>query len=147
MALAPLTNMQSNADGTLHEDEYQFLVRRAQGEFAMVMTCAAHVSRAGQAFPGQLGIFDDVHLDGLTRLAEGLRAAGAVSSIQLQHGGRRADTRLSGRPVVAPWDDPAKGATALTTAEVEQGVSDFVDAAVRTERAGFGGVEVHGAHG
>ncbi|UPW08597.1 hypothetical protein M1C59_21555 [Gordonia terrae] len=78
VALAPLTSMQSNPDGTLHEDEYRLLVRRAQDGFAMVMTCAAHVTRAGQAFPGQLGIFDDVHLNGLTRLADGLRAAGAV---------------------------------------------------------------------
>lgn len=52
LALAPLTNMQSNADGSLHDDEYRWLVRRAEGGFAMVMTCAAHVSRAGQAFEG-----------------------------------------------------------------------------------------------
>ncbi|CAJ1587444.1 NADH:flavin oxidoreductase [[Mycobacterium] wendilense] len=147
LALAPLTNMQSNADGSLHDDEYRWLVRRAEGGFAMVMTCAAHVSRAGQAFEGQLGVWDDRHLPGLSRLAAGLRAAGAVSSVQLQHGGRRADERLTGLPVVAPWDDPEKGATALTTAQVEQVVQDFVAAAVRAERAGFDGVEIHGAHG
>ncbi|MFW0786313.1 NADH:flavin oxidoreductase [Gordonia sp. CPCC 206044] len=147
VALAPMTNLQSNPDGTLHDDEYEWLVRRAEGDFAMVMTCAAHVSQAGQAFPGQLGIFDDAHLPGLTKLADGLRAGGSVSSIQLQHGGRRADTSLSGRPVVAPWDDPAKGATALTTDEVESVVRDFVAAAVRAEQAGFDGAEIHGAHG
>ncbi|AZG44501.1 NADH:flavin oxidoreductase [Gordonia insulae] len=147
MALAPLTNLQSNPDGTLHDDEYRWLLHRAAGGFALVMTCAAHVSPAGQAFPGQLGICDDSQLPGLTRLADGLRAAGAVSSVQLQHGGRRADTQLSGRPVVAPWDDPAKGATALTTEQVEVVVQDFVDAAVRAQTAGFDGVEIHGAHG
>ncbi|ASR03061.1 NADH:flavin oxidoreductase [Gordonia rubripertincta] len=147
IALAPLTNMQSNDDGTLHDDEYRWLTRRAEGGFGMVMTCAAHVSQAGMAFPGQLGICDDARLPGLTRLADGLRAAGVVSSVQLQHGGRRANAQISGRPVVAPWDDPSKGATALTTGEVEQVVHDFVDAAVRAERAGFDGVEVHGAHG
>ncbi len=147
LALAPLTNMQSNDDGSLHDDEYRWLVRRAEGGFAMVMTCAAHVSPAGQAFDGQLGISDDRHLPGLSRLAAGLRAAGAVSSVQLQHGGRRAETRLTGLPVVAPWDDPDKGAVALTTAQVEQVVQDFVDAAVRAEKAGFDGAEIHGAHG
>ena len=36
---------------------------------------------------------------------------------------------------------------AMTTAEVEESVADFVAAAVRAETAGFDGVEVHGAHG
>ncbi|MGV9709113.1 NADH:flavin oxidoreductase [Gordonia sp. NPDC003424] len=147
LALAPLTNLQSNPDGTLHDDEYRWLVRRAEGGFGMVMTCAAFVSQAGLSFPGQLGISDDKHIGGLTRLADGLHAAGAVATVQLQHGGRRASSVLSGRPVVGAWDDPAKGATALTTAGVEGVVQDFVDAAVRGERAGFDGAEIHGAHG
>ncbi|MCD0449265.1 hypothetical protein LO762_08705 [Actinocorallia sp. API 0066] len=146
-AVAPLTNMQSHRDGTLSDDEYGWLVRRAQGGFGMVMTCAAHVARAGQAFPGQLAAWDDRFLPGLARLAAGIGAAGAVAALQLHHGGRRANARLSGVPVVAPWDDAEKDARALTTAEVGQVVEDFVAAAVRAERAGFHGVEVHGAHG
>lgn len=146
-AVAPLTNMQSHPDGTLSDDEHAWLVRRAAGGFGMTMTCAAHVSQAGQCFPSQLAIWDDRFLPGLTRLATSLREAGSISSVQLQHGGRRADAGLSGVPVVAPWDDPAKGAGALSTADVEQVVEDFVAAAVRAERAGFDGVEVHGAHG
>ncbi|GAB2862819.1 NADH-dependent flavin oxidoreductase [Actinocorallia aurea] len=145
-AVAPLTNLQS-PDGFLSDDEYAWLVRRAEGGFGMVMTCAAHVSQAGQAFPGQLAAWDDRFLPGLTRLAAGINGAGGGSALQLHHGGRRGDARLSGVPVVAPWDDPAKGARALTTAEVEQVVADFVAGAVRAERAGFHGVEVHGAHG
>jgi 2,4-dienoyl-CoA reductase-like NADH-dependent reductase (Old Yellow Enzyme family) len=35
----------------------------------------------------------------------------------------------------------------MTTAEVEQLITDFIAAAVRAERAGFQGVELHGAHG
>ncbi|GGJ67474.1 oxidoreductase [Streptomyces brasiliensis] len=147
LVLAPLTNLQSEPDGVLGEDEYLWLVRRGEGGFAMVMTCAAHVSADGQCFPGQLGVWSDAHLPGLSRLANGLRATGAVSAVQLQHGGRRADPALSGRPVVAPWDEPAKSATALTTDGVAHVVADFGAAAARAERAGFDGVEVHGAHG
>ena len=73
LTLAPMTNQQSSADGCLGDDEYAWLVRRAEGGFGMVMTCAAHVAPEGQAFPGQLGVFDDRHLDGLCRLASGLR--------------------------------------------------------------------------
>jgi 2,4-dienoyl-CoA reductase-like NADH-dependent reductase (Old Yellow Enzyme family) len=147
LALAPLTNKQSAADGTLGDDEREWLVARARGGFGMVMTCATYVDRAGNAWAGQLGISDDAHLPGLSRLAEELRAAGAVSSVQLHHAGRRADAAVSGVPLVAPWDDPARGVRALTTQEVRDAVQAFVDGAVRAERAGFDGAEVHGAHG
>lgn len=146
-ALAPLTNVQSHADGTLSHDEYEWLVARGRGGFGLTMTCAAFVSAAGQAWSGQLGISDDAHLPGLRRLAEGLRVTGTRSSVQLHHGGRRADPAVTGLPTQCPWDEPGKQAVALTTSEVEQVVADFTAAAVRAERAGFDGVELHGAHG
>lgn len=146
-ALAPLTNQQSNADGTLADDELRWLVARAEGGFGLTMTCAAYVARAGNPWPGQLGVAGDEHLPGLSRLADAIRAAGSISSVQLHHGGLRADSAVSGEPLVAPWDDPVKGARALTTDEVRRAVDDFVAAAVRSEQAGFDGVQVHGAHG
>ena len=82
LALAPLTNTQSHADGTLSQDEYRWLVARAEGGFGLTMTCATYVAPAGQAWAGQLGISDERHLEGLTRLADGIRAAGSVSSVQ-----------------------------------------------------------------
>ncbi len=147
LALAPLTNKQSHADGTLSDDERHWLVARARGGFGLTMTCAAYVAPEGKAWDGQLGVSDDRHLPGLARLADDLRAAGSVSSVQLHHGGLRADAAVSGVPTVAPWSDEAKGARALTTAEVHAAVDAFVAAAGRAERAGFDGVEVHGAHG
>lgn len=145
--LAPLTNQQSHADGTLSDDEFRWLTLRAQGGFALTMTCAAHVQKGGQAFPGQLGIWSDAHLPGLTRLADAIRAAGSLSAVQLHHGGRRTEPALSGIPRRAPWDDAETGATALTTAEVEALRDDFIAAALRAQAAGFDGVELHGAHG
>ncbi len=147
LMLAPLTNMQSHADGTLSDDETHWLLMRAQGGFGLTMTAAAHVQAGGQGFPGQLGCWSEVQLPGLTRLAQGIRAAGSVSALQLQHSGRRSDPGLTGLPKVSPWDDAETGARALSTAEVEQLVEDFIQAALRAERAGFDGVEVHGAHG
>lgn len=145
LALAPLTNLQSHDDGKLADDEFDWLVRRGVGGFGLVMTCAAFISAAGHSFPGQLGAAGEEHLPGLTRLADGIAATGAASCVQLQHGGRRADGTMA--PLVAPWDDETKGAVALTTAGVEQVVADFAAAAALAERAGFDGVEVHGAHG
>jgi 2,4-dienoyl-CoA reductase-like NADH-dependent reductase (Old Yellow Enzyme family) len=147
LALAPLTNLQSHPDGTLSDDEFKWLTYRAKGGFALTMTCAAHVQRIGQGFPGQLGVFGDEHLPGLTRLAAQIKAYGSIAVVQLHHAGMRSPKDLIGEAPVAPSDDEGTGARGLTTAEVEQLIEDFVAAAVRSEKAGFDGVELHGANG
>lgn len=144
--VAPMTNLQSHEDGTLSDEEYVWLVKRAEGGFGLVMTCASHVDPGGKGFPGQLGCWSDDHLPGLTRLAAGINAFGSLSVIQLHHAGRRSPRDLIEGDPVAPCDDEETGARALTTNEVEDLVESFIAAAVRAERAGFSGVELHGAH-
>jgi 2,4-dienoyl-CoA reductase-like NADH-dependent reductase (Old Yellow Enzyme family) len=145
--LAPLTNLQSHADGRLSDDEFHWLTLRAKGGFGLTMTCAAHVQRHGQGFAGQLGVFSDAHLEGLTRLATAIKAEGSLAVMQLHHAGMRAPPKLIGGTPVCPSDNAETGARALSLAEVEQLAGDFVAAAQRAERAGFDGVEIHGAHG
>ncbi|KQW69328.1 NADH:flavin oxidoreductase [Phenylobacterium sp. Root77] len=145
--LAPLTNTQSHPDGTLSDDEFAWLTYRAEGGFGLTMTCAAHVQAIGQGFPGQLGVFGDQHLPGLTRLAAAIKAQGSVAALQLHHAGNRSPKELIGEAPVCPSADEETGARALTLAEVEQLRDDFIAAAVRSEKAGFDGVEIHGAHG
>ena len=81
--LAPLTNLQSHPDGVLSDDEYRWLTMRAKGGFGATMTCASHVQAVGKGFPGQLGCFSDTHLEGLTRLASGIREHGSLALLQL----------------------------------------------------------------
>ncbi len=144
--LAPLTNMQSHDDGTLSDDEHQFLVKRAEGGFGLVMTCASHVQKRGQGFKGQLGCYSDDHIPGLTQLARDIKAHGSVAVVQLHHAGNRSPKDLIGEQPVCPSDDAETGARALSTAEVEQLTADFITAAKRCDLAGFDGVELHGAH-
>ena len=146
--VAPMTNLQSDDDGVLSDDEYHWLEMRGRGGFGAVMTCAAHVQADGQCWPGQLGVGDDRHVNGLTRLAAGLRAQNSVSIAQLFHGGIRVPSKLiEGRQPVGASDDAETGARAMTGSEIEALIENFVAAAVRCERAGFDGVELHGAHG
>ena len=147
LVLAPLTNSQSHPDGTLSDEEFKWLTWRAKGGFALTMTCAAHVQRVGQGFPGQLGVFGDEHLEGLTRLATTIKGYGSVAVVQLHHAGMRSPAELIGEAPHCPSDNAEFGARALTLAEVEQLRDDFIAAAVRCEAAGFQGVELHGAHG
>jgi 2,4-dienoyl-CoA reductase-like NADH-dependent reductase (Old Yellow Enzyme family) len=147
--LAPMTNLQSHADGSLGGDELRWLERRVDGGFGLIETCAAHVARDGQGWEGELGIHGDELLPGLTRLASALKRRGAPAVVQIFHGGARADRKLTGE---RPWSaaeipGDASEPRPATTAEVERVVSDFRDAAVRAHRAGFDGVELHGAHG
>ena len=142
-----MTNKQSHDDGTLSETEYQWLVARGRGGFAVVKTCAAYVADTGRTWTGQLGIASDEHLPGLTRLAQGLQATGTRSLVQLHHGGLRADP-VDGRPTSSHRSTTLRsGAIAMGGGDVQQMVEDYVAAAVRAEQAGFDGVEVHGAHG
>ena len=145
--LAALTNLQSGADGVLSDDEYTWLTRRAEGGFGLTMTCAASVQHRGVGFPGQLGAHSDQHLEGLTRLAQGIKAYGSHAVVQLHHGGMRAMPSYCDNVPMCPSDDEKTGSKAMTGAEVEQLIEDYIEAAVRSQKAGFDGVELHGAHG
>jgi len=152
LALAPMTNLQSHDDGTLGDDELAWLARRADGGFGVVSTCAAFVGVDGKGFPGQLGVHDDSCLPGLTRLAERLGADGSLSLVQLYHGGVRAPSKLTG---AQPWSASVfheehksfETPRAATEADLARVIEQFAAATVRSHRAGFGGVELHGAHG
>ena len=147
LMLAPLTNQQSNDDGTLSDDEHKWLTMRALGGFGLTMTCAASVQKIGRGFSGQLGAHDDVHIAGLTRLACDVKTAGSLAIVQLHHAGNRSPRDLIGADPVCPSDDAETGARAMSNDEVHEMIGAFVAAAVRCESAGFDGVELHGAHG
>ena len=98
--LAPLTNCQSNPDGSLSDDEFRWLAMRAQGGFGLTMTCAAHIQAVGRGFPGQLGIFSDELLPGHQRLAQAIAQEGSLAVIQLHHAGIRTPAKLVTEQIV-----------------------------------------------
>ena len=150
--VAPMTNKASHPDGTLSDDEFGFLVARAAGGFGVVETCASPVTPDGQAWPGELAMYDDVHVPGWRRLAEAHRREGAILIGQAFHGGMRT-LREDGRPT--PWSCSPSGADAPPDEAVREGtpedfervIAAFAAAARRLESAGVDGVELHGAHG
>lgn len=145
--LAPLTNRQSHEDGTLSYDEFNWLTMRAKGGFGLVMTCASHVQEIGKGFPGQLGIFNDKHIEGHKKLAKGLKAHGSLAVVQLHHAGMRSPKEVIGQQPVCPSYNEEFDTKALTIQEVKTLRNDFITAAQRVQKAGYDGIEVHGAHG
>jgi len=145
--LAPMTNQQSNEDGSLSEEELKWLAMRAKGQFGMVMTCASHVQESGKGFPRQLGIFSDDQNLGHQKLTKALHKEGSLAVIQLYHGGMRSAAEYIKDDVVSASKVEKFGARGLTLEEVKTLKDDFVHAAVRAKQCGYDGIQVHGAHG
>ena len=80
------------------DEEIKWLTRRAKGGFGIITTAAAHVSKDGQGWDGELGLFDDMHIDKLTTLTDSIHTHGSLSFAQLFHGGMRAPQYLTAKP-------------------------------------------------
>ncbi len=145
--LAPLTNRQSHENGELSKEELNWLSMRAKGQFGLVMTCASHVQENGKGFPGQLGIFSDVLIEGHKQLSKSIQKHGSLAVIQLHHAGMRSPEDLIEGTPVCPSENKKHHARALSLKEVEELRDDFIAAAVRSKLCGYDGVEIHGAHG
>ena len=147
--LAPMTNGQSHDDGRLSDDELRWLLQRARGGFSVIESCATHVSQEGQGWEGELGIFDDAHIPGWTRLADAIHDHDALLIAQIFHGGCRAMVQPDGpyrwsASEIQTDDGPVRAAT---DEDIEGVIDAFADAARRAHQAGADGVELHGAHG
>ena len=150
--LAAMTNKQSHDDGRLSEEEIRWLEMRAQGGFGIVTTAASNVSEQGKGWDGEFGVWSDLHLPGLTELAAQITKYESIGLVQLFHGGMRAPESLTGVQPVSASENGGRGmngttSRALNESEIESIILDFGLAAARCERAGFQGVELHGAHG
>ena len=153
----------SSDDGMASDWHLVHLGSRAVGGAGLVMTEACAVHPRGRISPADLGIWDARHVPVLTRVAEFIKAHGAVAGIQLAHAGRKASTAppwMGGRavavddggwmatgPGAAAFDAHSSVPEALTVAGIEDVVSDFAAAARRALQAGFDVVEIHAAHG
>jgi 2,4-dienoyl-CoA reductase-like NADH-dependent reductase (Old Yellow Enzyme family) len=150
-AIAPLTTDSSHDDGTADENELEFVRRRAAGGFGATISSAAYVEQDGRSWQG-IGAAHDGHLSSLYRLAEAMRAAGGLAILQIYDGGRIAKPELIGEQclrapsAVASLRPGAKTPRAMTANEVVNLIASFREAASLARKAGFDGVEIHGAN-
>jgi NADPH2 dehydrogenase len=122
--------------------------RRADGGVGLIVVEATAVLPEGRLNDQQLGIWSDEFLPGLSRLAEVIHASGAKAFVQIHHAGLKSYKTITDDPVApSEYDDGKIHARELEVGEIEAIRDAFVAAAVRSERAGFDGVELHGAHG
>lgn len=153
LAVAPMTTQQSNPDGSLSLAEAEWLKRLSEDGYGMVISCAASVSDTATAFYNQLSLAHDRYIPALRNLAVTMKKNGSLNIIQLCHAGSRAIESLTGEkphsaaayqlPMLPDFEPPA----ALRKAQIKVIAEDFAIACQRAEKAGFDGVELHGANG
>lgn len=135
-------------DGKVDENYLAFYEARGQQDLGIIITAATCVSPSGRLHETQLGIWNDDHIEGLARITPICHRHGSLSLIQIHHAGARSIQNPLGyalAPSVATSDAPMP-ARAMTLPEIQTVQQQFVDAALRAEKAGFDGVEIHGAH-
>jgi 2,4-dienoyl-CoA reductase-like NADH-dependent reductase (Old Yellow Enzyme family) len=149
--IAPLTTDSSHEDGTATDGELEFIRRRAAGGFGAAISSATYVEQDGRSWQGT-GAAHDGHLSSLRRLAEAMRASGSLAILQIYDGGRIAKPELIGEEclraasAVASLRPGARTPRAMTSDEVENLIARFREAASLARKAGFDGVEIHGAN-
>lgn len=127
-----------------------FLAERAKGGTGTLITELIAVDPAALAHGGIAIGYDDRNDDGFRRAATAVREAGGLLIGQLWHPGRqqlwapvRSPKGISERPDAFSWTVP----NVMSHSELQALGERFVEVAARLHRAGFNGVELHGAHG
>lgn len=161
MIMAPLTRSRaSGADGRTPNDLMkEYYVQRANA--GMILTEATAVTPMGVGYRNTPGIWSDEHVAGWKKITEAVHAAGGKIILQLWHVGRVSHPMfLNGEAPVAPSAILLEGHVsnvrpyvnytmprALETHEIPGIVEAYRKGAENAKRAGFDGVEVHGANG
>lgn len=163
IAVSPMCQY-SSTDGYANDWHWVHLVSRAVGGAGLVFTEAAAVEPRGRISPQDLGIWSDLHIEGLARVVQSIHSFGAIAGIQLAHAGRKASTAKPSeggkpvdvpqggwRPIVSssavPFSSTYPTPEALNLEGIQQVTDAFVQAAQRSLEAGFKVIEIHAAHG
>lgn len=147
LAVAPMTHFGSQADGLISDQERTFLSNRA-GDMGLFITAATLVQKDGKAFHGQPEATGEHCLGSLKETAQILQQQGAKAILQIHHGGSKAiDDLLDGLDKISASASEAEHAREATAEEIEALIASYAQAADLALRAGFDGVEIHGANG
>ncbi|MCX6245528.1 MAG: NADH:flavin oxidoreductase [Bacteroidetes bacterium] len=137
----------SGDDGIVNERNIAHYTARAEGGPGIIVTEATAVWKDGRLAPFQLGIWSDEHIPGLSRIAETVKKNGVLSLIQIHHAGLITPPSVSGSPAGPSPDEKKPGSRSLSVDEIRIIRDAFITGALRAKKAGFDGIELHGAHG
>ncbi|WP_066303117.1 alkene reductase [Arthrobacter luteolus] len=159
LVMAPLTRMRADLFGVPTDMMIDYYRQRAS--LGLIVSEGIYPSFTGQGNTRMPGLVTDEHVAGWKKVTDAVHAAGGRIVAQLMHSGRVAHENINGgRGAVAPSAIALEGMAhtyegkqpypvphALTEAEIPGVVQEFTSAAVNAMKAGFDGVELHGANG
>jgi 2,4-dienoyl-CoA reductase-like NADH-dependent reductase (Old Yellow Enzyme family) len=139
------------SEGGLPGDRHvAYYVERARGGAAMIVVEPVPVHATGVLTRGNFRHSDDSIIAPFRRLTDAVHAEGATILHQLYHVGQHGDFDNSWRESWSPSGLPSyhdsDGSHAMSSAEIEELIESFVQAARRARAAGFDGVEIFAAY-
>lgn len=162
IAISPMCQY-SATDGFANEWHVVHYGSRAVGGAGLIIQEATAISSEGRITPGDLGLYQDAHIEKLRTITSFIHQQGSIAGVQLAHAGRKAacavpwnggkqlKTDEDGWQTVAPSPLPFSPDDELPKALDLDGIkkvtSDFKAAAKRALMAGFKAIEIHAAHG
>ena len=150
IVLAPMTISYSQQDGTISDELLTYYERRTYG-VGMAITGSAIVIPNGKVFGGELVADRDDKISSLQRLATAIKKHGAKAILQIFHGGRESFPNVVPNSEIVSASAVVKEESsviprALKEQEIWEIVSAFGASTRRAIKAGFDGVEIHGAN-
>jgi N-ethylmaleimide reductase len=160
MVMAPLTRSRAGEGDTPTPTVVEYYRQRAGA--GLIITEGSQVSAQGKGYMRTPGIFTTEQIEGWKQVTDAVHAEGGRIFLQLWHVGRLSHSlvQLNNELPVAPSAIKADGEIytplglksyelprALTLDEIPDVIADFRQGAENAKRAGFDGVEIHGANG
>lgn len=135
-------------DGFATEDNINHYKALAEGGAGVIVLEANAVEKDGRLSNDQMGIWSDEFIECLKPIAENFHNNDVISLVQIHHAGLKSPKNVVDLPI-APSDYDKDGTVAreITVDEIKRVQHSFLKAALRVKKAGFNGIELHGAHG
>lgn len=148
IAMSPMCMHSATEDGYASDFHVIHYGARALGGAGLIMLETASVLPNGPIGPGDLGIWDDSHVEGLARIVNAIQRFGAKAGAQIGHAGRQLG--IAGEsiaPSAIPFTANSRVPKEMSIDEIHDLTAAFRLAARRACKAGFDVIEIHGAHG
>ena len=156
IVIPPMVTQYASKEGYVTEPIKNYYEARARGGAALIIVEGSFVHSRGQGLINLLNISDDKCISGMSELVQVIHRHRTKAALQIYHCGRKTTSELIGMQSVAPsplacpnLGNNVEGEVPkeLTIDEIAEIIACFAKAALRVKRAGFDGVEIHGAHG
>jgi len=150
IAMSPMISNLASPEGYPSDAHIAYLAERAKGGIGLIITEYTYINHIdARGSVNELGLYSDELIPKFMRLTEIIHALGSKIFVQLVHVGRKTRRDIIwGNVPIAPSPIPVMDEVReMNKSDIDRVKNDFISAAIRAKRAGFDGIELHGAHG